>query len=282
MADVFISYSSRNRRQAAALADALTALGLSVWWDREILTGEAFDRAIERELEGAKCVVVLWSTDSVDSEWVKNEAAAAAERGVLLPVQLDGVRLPLEFRRRQTADLSGWSGDPSHEGFRSLQRGIEALLGQPPSPPPPTTAPAARKPRRGIAVAAAAVAALVVGVLLTVMPWTRGGPAPQTAPAIAGLADKVVGTYLGDVVADSQGGSRSHVVVTLEKTGANSVRASSPYGRIGSVEVELTQVGQQVLSAAGDTPFIADLGATPPTLTLNPRGELAYQGVLQK
>ena len=42
MADVFISYSSRNRREAAALAGALAEGGLTVWWDREILTGEAF------------------------------------------------------------------------------------------------------------------------------------------------------------------------------------------------------------------------------------------------
>lgn len=289
MADVFISYSSRNRNQAAALAGALTELGLAVWWDREILAGEAFDRAIERELEGAKCVVVLWSADSVDSEWVKNEAAAAAERGVLLPASLDGVKLPLEFRRKQTADLGGWAGDRSHEGFQSLYRGIQRLLGRPAAPAvvlPPT-----RRPRKALAVAVAVVAG--VGLLAAALffgPWTTGGSkpaaasaaAPDSASAIGGLADKVVGSYLGDVVADSQGSSRSHVVVTLQKTGANSVRASSPYARIGSVEIELTQVGQQVVSAAGSTTFIADLGATQPTLSLNPRGELAYHGVLQK
>ena len=51
--------------------------GMSVRWDREIITGQAYDLVIERELNTAKSVVVLWSSHSVASEWVKNEAAAA-------------------------------------------------------------------------------------------------------------------------------------------------------------------------------------------------------------
>jgi hypothetical protein len=46
-----------------------------VWWDRKSAAGQAFDEAIERELEAAKCIIVLWSQASIDSEWVKNEAA---------------------------------------------------------------------------------------------------------------------------------------------------------------------------------------------------------------
>ena len=121
MADIFISYASPNRERARALAEVLTAQGWSVWWDRAIVTGQAFDHAIEQALEAARCVVVLWSAEAVASEWVKNEAAAAAERGVLLPARLDDVRLPLEFRRRQTADLQGWTAsDLDHEGFAAL------------------------------------------------------------------------------------------------------------------------------------------------------------------
>src|SRR5512145_1163118 len=116
MTDVFISYANEDRDRAARLADALGERGWSVWWDRRIIAGQAFDHAIERELESAKCVVVLWSKHSVASEWVKNEAAVAAERGVLVPASIDNVRLPLEFRRRQAADLTDWNGADSHRG----------------------------------------------------------------------------------------------------------------------------------------------------------------------
>lgn len=120
MTDVFISYASEDIERARKLARALEAGGRSVWWDRKIIAGQSFDQVIEHELETAKCVVVLWSKDSIFSDWVKSEAAAAAERGVLVPALIDNVKLPLEFRRKQTANLVGWDGNPSHEGFQAL------------------------------------------------------------------------------------------------------------------------------------------------------------------
>jgi hypothetical protein len=118
--DVFLSYAREDKERARKVAAALEARGLSVWWDRKIAAGETFDQAIERELDAAKNVVVLWSEHSVPSEWVRNEAAAAAERGVLVPVLIDQVKVPLEFRHRQTIDLTGWNDDPSHEGITQL------------------------------------------------------------------------------------------------------------------------------------------------------------------
>jgi hypothetical protein len=127
--DVFISYAREDRDRAHKLANALAAFGWSVWWDHKIITGEAFDQAIERELETAKSIVVLWSEHSIASEWVKSEAAVASERGVLVPALIDSVKLPLEFRRKQTADLIGWDGEPSHSGFQALCEGISARIG---------------------------------------------------------------------------------------------------------------------------------------------------------
>lgn len=108
MTDVFISYASEDREKARKLASALEACGWSVWWDRKIKAGQTFDQIIEHELETAKSVVVLWSKASISSEWVKNEAATAAERSVLVPALIDTVKLPLEFRRRHAADLIHW------------------------------------------------------------------------------------------------------------------------------------------------------------------------------
>src|SRR4030095_13997177 len=104
MADVFLSYAREDRDAALVLARTLEACGWAVWWDREIHPGEAFDQAIERELAAARAVVVLWSGRSVASEWVKNEAAEAAERGVLVPALLDDTQQPHVLRLRPGAD----------------------------------------------------------------------------------------------------------------------------------------------------------------------------------
>jgi hypothetical protein len=97
MTDVFISYASEDRDRAAQLATALGAFGWSVWWDRKIITGQAFDHAIECELDNAKSVIVLWSKYSVESEWVKNEAAVASERVCWYPPLLRASDYRLSF-----------------------------------------------------------------------------------------------------------------------------------------------------------------------------------------
>ena len=128
MSDVFISYANEDRARVQTLAEALGGAGFSVWWDRKIVAGQEFDRVIESALDAAKSVVVCWSRHSVQSEWVKNEASAGAERGVLVPVSLDDVRLPLEFRRRQTVSLIDWHGDSTAAGFVGLCEGIRAAI----------------------------------------------------------------------------------------------------------------------------------------------------------
>ena len=188
MADIFMSYSSKDRPRAEALAAALARRGWSVWWDRKILAGNAYDESIEHELDSAKCAVVLWSHDSVMSEWVKNEAAEAVERGVLVPVMIDNVRLPIEFRRKQTIDLTGWDGTPSHAALGPL---VDSIAGRMASPPAtvagtpdeaPVAARAAGAPRRRIAIAAATVVVvLIAAVAGGFWAFIRGDSVPGAA-----------------------------------------------------------------------------------------------------
>lgn len=124
MADIFISYASADRDRIRPLVESLEADGFSVWWDRHISTGESFDRVIERELDAASCVVVVWSAGSVESDWVRNEAAEGLARGVLVPVLIDDVRPPLAFRGTQTASLLGWPERARIEEIKQLRRDV--------------------------------------------------------------------------------------------------------------------------------------------------------------
>lgn len=124
MADVFISYHRDDVARAEPIAIALREWGWSVWWDRNMRAGPSFRRVIAEELERAKCVVVLWSSRSIDSDWVCEEADEARQRGILVPVLLDPVRPPLGFRQNQTANLVGWNGVGQHAELDVLRDGI--------------------------------------------------------------------------------------------------------------------------------------------------------------
>jgi membrane-associated protease RseP (regulator of RpoE activity) len=129
MAQIFISYASEDRAKARKLADALADRGWSVWWDRRIPLGKSFDDAIEEALGEAECVIVLWSSVSIASEWVRNEATEAKRRGILAPVFVEPVAAPLAFRLLNGADLSGWDSGAAHPEFEKLLDRVNELVG---------------------------------------------------------------------------------------------------------------------------------------------------------
>ncbi len=107
MADIFISYARPDRDRIEAISNRLEAAGYTVWWDRQIIGGEDFYQAIERELEAAKVVLVAWSEHSAQSRWVKDEASVAAESGKIVSLHLDGGEPPLGFKQYHSLDFSG-------------------------------------------------------------------------------------------------------------------------------------------------------------------------------
>lgn len=109
--DIFISYSRDDREKARVVATCLEREGFVVWWDAAIHSGESFDMVIERQLQEAKAVVVLWSPSSVNSRWVRAEAASADRDGKLAPVIIAPCVRPIIFEMLHTVDLSHWNGD---------------------------------------------------------------------------------------------------------------------------------------------------------------------------
>jgi len=139
MADIFLSYARVDQDTARRFEAALEQCGWSVFWDHELVPGEGFRRAIERELNEARCVIVLWSRASVESEWVIDEAEEGKQNERLISVRLDDVDLPLGFRQLQAATLVNWSGSVDDEVFQLLTRRLQSLC---PLDAGPTIAPA--------------------------------------------------------------------------------------------------------------------------------------------
>ncbi len=77
MPDIFLSYNREDQALAKVFAEAFQTQGLDVWWDTALSPGEAYDQVTEKALKTAKAVVVLWSSRSVESRWVRAEATLA-------------------------------------------------------------------------------------------------------------------------------------------------------------------------------------------------------------
>ena len=153
MADVFVSYARSDKERVAPLVAAIEAQGWSVWWDPEIDAGQQFDDQIEEELKAAKAVLVVWTTASVASRWVRGEAREAADRGVLVPARFDGARMPMDVRAIHTTDLDGWGDNASSAQFQSLLRALGAMIARQGGPGGGTAATAAAASNRiGICV----------------------------------------------------------------------------------------------------------------------------------
>jgi hypothetical protein len=134
MYDVFLSYHRQDRHVAGMIADHLQALGLTLWWDVAINSGESFVGKITQNLDAAKAVIVLWSTSSIRSEWVLSESSRAYDQNKLIPVAIErGVikNLPLPFHVLHTLE---WRGP---ESLPDLAAALErfGLRTKPPRPP---------------------------------------------------------------------------------------------------------------------------------------------------
>jgi hypothetical protein len=131
MADIFISYAREDIDKVRPLAKAFEKKGWTVWWDPEIRSGTAFDRVIEEALEEAKSVVVVWSHNSLKSDWVRAEASYGLERGILISLALEwDLRPPLRFLNIHTERLIDWNGEKSSSVFDKIVADIRAILGR--------------------------------------------------------------------------------------------------------------------------------------------------------
>ena len=100
MADIFISYSSKDREKAEQLTELLASAGLSVWIDKHgIGAASSWSKEIVQAIDGCKALIVLLSPFSVASENVAKEISLAAEqKKKIVPLDLDPVELSDDLR----------------------------------------------------------------------------------------------------------------------------------------------------------------------------------------
>ena len=187
-APVFISYSSKDRKIAQTLCQALEARGQRCWIaGRDVRAGDNFQEAIVRALREARVMVLVFTSNANNSEEIKKEMALASQSHLMvIPVRAEDV-LPsedftYELATRQWIDMFiDWE-----QAIEKLSRQIEVAIpreqgaartmGLPLAPANPIA-----KSRLPL-FAAAAVVLLAGGAAAF---WlTRPVPPPPQAPAM--------------------------------------------------------------------------------------------------
>ena len=226
---IFLSYAHDDRVKAQQLAAALGRVGYTVWWDALIEGGTVYTKSINEALDASDAVVVLWSKQSIESNWVRDEAAQGRDRRRLVPLSLDGSAPPLGFRQYQMIDVSGWRGRADAPQMDAIRRAIATAIGQ--EPPPPRAA-AGPITRRGALVAGVGVAATLAGGGALVA-WETGffGSGEAKAASIAVLPFKNLSgdsgqAFLADGMTEEVRSalSRNAGLMVLAATSSNTVR----------------------------------------------------------
>ena len=135
MTDIFLSYANEDRATAERVARVLETAGFTVWWDRRIPAGRSWRSVLEEALHGMRCLIVLWSENSINSPWVMEEAEEARRLGkIMFPVLLHKIDPPVGFRAIQAANLVDWDGAADAPAVELLIKDLQSLLAQAKAP----------------------------------------------------------------------------------------------------------------------------------------------------
>ncbi|KQT31297.1 hypothetical protein ASG29_15150 [Sphingomonas sp. Leaf412] len=174
---VFLSYSRADQPHAMAVLRTLEDAGFDVWWDGLIPGGDRYNAITSDALETAGAVVVLWSKASVRSHWVQDEATRGRDRGVLIPLSIDGTEPPLGFRQFQYLDLSGAGMRPDSPAMARAVASVAAQMGRAPAAPVRTRA---RPTRRTLLIGGTGVVAVAAGAAGWMVLGDRDAASPNS------------------------------------------------------------------------------------------------------
>ena len=131
--DAFISYSSHDSNVATRLEEELRQEGFVVWLDkREVLVGHNIVERVGLGISDSRFMIVLLSSSSIQSEWVKREWTTAyiteieSKDVVILPALVEPCSIPAVLQSKKYANLANW--DTGVQEIVSAMRGHSSVI----------------------------------------------------------------------------------------------------------------------------------------------------------
>ena len=133
--NVFLSYRSVNRIWVLNLYDVLHHQGFEVFLDQVVLAGgDELIRVLEDGLRQSQAGVLVWSSRTGDSDWVRREYQTLERQALerksfcFVPVRLDSSKMPAFAENRVFLDFSSYPDGPNGG---ELLRLLHAITGKP-------------------------------------------------------------------------------------------------------------------------------------------------------
>ena len=126
---LFMSYAHADQARAKTLATALEQAGYTVWWDALIEGGTRYAETIDQALQTVDVVLVLWSKKSIQSDWVRDEAAQGRDRHRLVPLRSTGAGHRLGFGSFKWSICPAGAARPDGPQFEAVRRAVASAMG---------------------------------------------------------------------------------------------------------------------------------------------------------
>jgi hypothetical protein len=129
MKQLFLSYASRDRDNAANGREHLSKAGYRVWVNRDARAGQNWQYAVTEAIKESAAVIVLLTPNSVDSVYFTYEWAFALGAGVkVIPIIFRGVEAPHPHLMVQ--EQFDFGAYPDEEMFwKQFTRELQRILG---------------------------------------------------------------------------------------------------------------------------------------------------------
>ena len=125
---VFVSYAHEDKDRIKPIISYFAELGFLIWTDEQIHAGSSFRLVIQEALDSAACVIVFWTSISINSKFVFSEVERAKKRGILVPLKLDlEAMVPVGFSEMHNIEIFG-EFDPKSSNAKTLVRNIKRVL----------------------------------------------------------------------------------------------------------------------------------------------------------
>jgi TIR domain len=155
---LFISYARLDADTAREIALQLETVGYEVWWDVRLVAGSTYRRDLATYIDSASKVLVIWSPNSVASNFVIDEATLALEQGKLVPISIQNTKPPLGFGQLHTLAIGRVKS--------SIDQIVAAIEGNPAISRRVRFSPAPKRLRRLAVIAGLVLLAVGGGLLL--------------------------------------------------------------------------------------------------------------------